>query len=125
MFKSTPQSAQIVIIEDSATVRDMLAHIIRDDGYQVATYTTAVDGLKYLQSSQPPRLILLDRVLPYMSSEEFLEALQTEPRLSAIPVVIISTYLYDEPAPLPYTVGYLEKPIAIDDLMRVVRRYCD
>ncbi|KPL85236.1 response regulator [Herpetosiphon geysericola] len=125
MLKATPQSAQIVIIEDSATVRDMLAHIIRDEGYHVATYTTAVDGLKYLQSSPAPRLILLDRVLPYMSSDEFLQALQAEPSLSAIPVVVISTYLYDEVAPLPYTVGYLEKPIAIDDLMQVVRRYCD
>ena len=121
---ASTQSRDILVVEDSRVVRDMLAHIIQDEGYRVTGCSHAMEALDHLHRSPPPRLILLDLVLPYMQSSEFLQELQRDPRLADIPVVIISSYAYDEPQPLAHTVAYLEKPLDLEQLMGIVRQYC-
>ena len=119
------QSKDILVVEDSPVVRSMLTHIIQDEGYRVASCNTAEEALDYLGSKPVPRLILLDLMLPYMRSDEFLRHKQADASLADVPVVIISSYAYDEPGVIPGTVAYLEKPIDLDALMGLVRRYCD
>ena len=119
------QAKDILVVEDSPVVRSMLTHIIQDEGYRVASCNTAEEALAYLGSKPTPRLILLDLMLPYMRSDEFLQHKQADASLADVPVVIISSYAYDEPGVIPGTVAYLEKPIDLDALMGLVRRYCD
>ncbi|HYF65569.1 MAG TPA: response regulator [Herpetosiphonaceae bacterium] len=119
------QAKDILVVEDSPVVRSMLTHIIQDEGYRVESCNTAEEALDYLGSKPAPRLILLDLMLPYMRSDEFLQHKQADASLAAVPVVIISSYAYDEPGVIPGTVAYLEKPIDLDALMGLVRRYCD
>ncbi len=117
---------QILVVEDSSVVRQMLTRIIQDEGYLVAGCNDAIEALEYLHSTPPPQLILLDLVLPYMGADQFLREKARDPRLATIPVVIISSYPREEAKiSLQGTVAYLQKPIALDTLIQTVQRYCD
>lgn len=124
MTTSNTDTYDILVIEDSPTIRTLITHIIKSEGYRIGSFNLAIDALNHLRRSSLPRLILLDLVLPSMTSEEFLHELELDQRLRDIPVIIISTYTYNDPQPIPHTVAYLEKPIDIDVLMSYVRTYC-
>lgn len=82
---------QILIIEDDAGIRDMLSECLADEGYTILTAVDGRQGLELLRSSaSAPALILLDLAMPVMSGWEFMEAQQRDPRLAAIPLVVLS-----------------------------------
>jgi CheY-like chemotaxis protein len=115
----------ILVIEDSQVIRNILSHIIQDEGYRVESCVNAVEAFDYLHTMPPPRLILLDTMLPFMNADEFLREKQWDPELAHIPVAIISGYAHDNPQAIRHIVGYLEKPIELDKLMALVSEYCD
>ena len=124
MFNADQPTKHILIVEDSTVVRGMMTQIIETEGYTVASAKSAEEALEYLRSAPKPQLILLDLVLPYMRSDEFLRELQNDRDLAVIPVAIISGYAQETPYRIPFTVAYLEKPIDFEQLMDVVRTYC-
>ncbi len=115
----------ILVIEDSLVIRDILTHIIQDEGYRVECCVNAIDAFEYLHTMAPPQLILLDTMMPFMNADEFLREKQWDPVLADIPVAIISGYAHDNPDAIRHIVGYLEKPIELDKLMALVSEYCD
>ncbi len=124
MSNTNQPTKHILIVEDSTVVRGMITNIIETEGYTVASAKSAEEALECLRSALKPQLILLDLVLPYMRSDEFLRELQDDPDLALIPVVIISGYAHETRYRIPFTVAYLEKPIDFDELMKIVRTYC-
>lgn len=116
----------ILLVEDSAVVRNMLMQIIENEGYRVSCATNGVEALELLHKKPPPRLILLDRMMPLMNAEEFLRERRGDPALASIPVIIISSYSQDERSFGLHNIdGYLEKPIDLSTLLDTVRHYCD
>ena len=80
----------------------------------------------YAFRPQVPCLILLDLMMPNMNGWEFCVAQQKDPRLSPIPVVVISARadLDHAVAQIPVA-GHLSKPIDIDRLLHIVWRHCN
>ena len=124
MPTTSPQP--IMVIEDSSVVRNMLSLIISNEGYGVIGCENAIEALEYLRRTAPPRLIFLDMVLSYMTADQFLSEKNRDPRLSEIPVVMISSYPREEARiSLRGTVAFLQKPIDLNQLMATVQRFCD
>jgi CheY-like chemotaxis protein len=77
----------------------------------------------YTLTQQSRWLILLDMNLPQMNGLELLQALSQEPRLAAIPVVVLVSSVQDQ-ARLErkeiQVMGYMMKPIMPDRLMEVI-----
>ena len=123
---SAEASKHILVVEDSSVVRQMLTHIIQNEGYRVDGCHDGLEALELLRSDELPRLILLDLILPFMGADEFLQQKNSDPLLAEIPVAIISSYPREEAnINLRGTVAYLQKPIELDALMQLVQRYCD
>jgi CheY-like chemotaxis protein len=90
----------VLVIEDDDLDAVLLVRALRGAGYApLPVLDRAETALAYLQGAGAssardrvplPALILLDLTLPWMSGLEFLEWIQQEPRLSAIPVVVLS-----------------------------------
>ena len=55
-----------------------------------AGYENGSEGLKFLNDSTLPGLLLLDRMMPIMSGAEFLEILQNNPAHSSTPLVVMT-----------------------------------
>jgi CheY-like chemotaxis protein len=80
----------ILIIEDDDGVGSSIAHLLRDEGYDVAIATNGRVALDRLQRDPLPSLILLDLMMPDMDGIEFRVRQLADARLASIPVIVIS-----------------------------------
>ena len=119
------EAAAILIIEDDDTIRETLADILEYEGYTVSTAPNGSEALTYLQTNPAPHLILLDLMMPEMSGWEMRSQQLQEPKLAAIPVVILSgVHDLRQQATTLASAGYLPKPLDVNRLLATVRRYC-
>ena len=110
--------APVLVVEDHADLREMLAVLLEAEGYTVQTAKNGVEALKCLDHEQPS-LILLDLMMPIMTGEEMLAALKQVHALAAIPVTIVSGH--DGP---PEGAAYLKKPVDFGALLAIVQKTC-
>ena len=122
-----PQPPRILIIDDSADTRELLALHLRNAGYRVMLAEDAV-AAGHCVSECLPDLIICDFEMPFMSGVEFVSALRADATIRDIPVVFITTR--DHATELTgKTFGFplLTKPLLADDLLATVadelRRY--
>ncbi len=83
------QNNSILIVDDNANVRDLLAARLSKRGYDVTTAVNGRDAIANIRQT-PCDLILLDIMMPIMNGYETLEKLQSDPDLRHIPVIILS-----------------------------------
>jgi CheY-like chemotaxis protein len=79
----------VLLIDDDADLREMLAHCLSDAGYEVALARNGLEGLR-LACEHRPSIILLDLMMPRMDGWEFRAAQKQDAALAGIPVVAIS-----------------------------------
>ena len=79
----------ILVVDDEPECREIIAALLTEEGYVVVCAEDGRQALDYMSSSTPG-LILLDLMMPNMSGWEFLERKKQDPRLAAVPVVLIS-----------------------------------
>lgn len=75
--------------------------------------------------AQRPDLILLDLNLPRVSGREVLEIVKADPKLRAIPVVILTTSSAEEDILRSYDLhanAYVTKPVDFESFIEVVRQ---
>jgi len=88
-MKSDRDESIILVVDDEPECREILAALLTEEGYVVVCAEDGRQALDYMSSSTPG-LILLDLMMPNMSGWEFLERQKQDPRLAAVPVVLIS-----------------------------------
>ena len=112
----------VLLVDDDQDLRDSIADLLRQRGYSVATAEDGHAALSIITGNGVPCIVLLDLVMPGMDGWQFLGAVQHNPNLSAIPIVIASAHAKTH-APAG-TVGVLHKPFDFDELFSVVARHC-
>lgn len=80
---------KILIIEDEEILLDLLKNKLESIGYEVYSAVDGEEGLKAIRDLVPD-LILLDIIMPKMGGFEVMEAMQKDPSIKDIPVIIIS-----------------------------------
>jgi signal transduction histidine kinase/DNA-binding response OmpR family regulator len=81
--------AEVLIIEDDPSNRDMLTRLLQKEGLAVVTAENGSAALEQL-AIQRPSLILLDLMMPVMDGFEFLSIISREPQLASIPVIVVT-----------------------------------
>ncbi|TMA20609.1 MAG: response regulator [Deltaproteobacteria bacterium] len=115
----------LLLVEDDADVRDAIAATLRDEGYVVAEAENGRLALEWLQRNGDPCLVLLDLWMPVMSGMELRERMVQDPRLAALPLVVVSAAGDGKArAEEMGAIGYLRKPLDLQDLLATVERYC-
>jgi signal transduction histidine kinase/ActR/RegA family two-component response regulator len=80
---------RVLVVEDDLATRDLLANVLRQNGYVVLEATNGEAGRRVAEREQPD-LILLDLVLPEQAGIETLRALRRQPDTRTIPNVVVS-----------------------------------
>ncbi len=118
-------SNPILVVDDDPDMRLLTTSLLRDAGFSAEEAPDGKAALARLLSDarEEPWLILLDLVMPEMSGWELLQIVQSYPRLSAIPVVVVSGSALDAAeAPLRKPVhAFLPKPVDPAALLARVR----
>lgn len=115
----------VLIIEDETPIRSVIAEILEDEGYSVASAKNGLEALLYLQQQADlPRLILLDLGMPVMTGWEFREHQQRDPALDKIPVIVMSALPnLSQKAAVLKAIDCLDKPVDLDTLLGKVALY--
>jgi signal transduction histidine kinase/CheY-like chemotaxis protein len=112
----------ILVIDDDASVRDLLSRLLEKDGHRVLTAEDGPSGLA-LASESRPDAITLDVVMPGgMDGWEVLRLLKESPATRSIPVIMVSVMAEQEHALALEVEDYLVKPIDIERLGRAIHR---
>jgi two-component system, cell cycle sensor histidine kinase and response regulator CckA len=117
----------VLIVEDEAAVRKVLARVLHRQGYEVLESESFDTALQVYRSRRDDiRLVISDLKMPGRSGHELVaELLADQPGL---PVVLLSAYAESstlgKAAPAPGIV-MVQKPPAFDQLLRIVRAALD
>ncbi len=85
-------SSQILIVDDSKTVRNLLAFILKKEGFNVLSAENGIDGLEKLYSfSDEIDLVLSDINMPRMDGFTFIKTIREQEAYRDLPIVILST----------------------------------
>jgi two-component system response regulator MprA len=118
----TPPLCQILLVEDEHDHREMLRDLLEYEGFCVEVATNGREGLDRLAAlMSPPKLILLDLLMPGMNGWAFLEALQERGTIHEAPVIIITAMTGQS---VPLAAEILKKPIDLPKLIGLARRHC-
>lgn len=109
----------MLIAEDHDDLRDNLRDLLEDEGYDVVVARDGEEALRQLDM-QPASLVVLDLLLPLRNGYEVYDAMQRDPRLENIPVLVTST----DPTRAPPGLPMMEKPVDADAFLRFVAMAC-
>ncbi|HYU31188.1 MAG TPA: sigma-54 dependent transcriptional regulator [Thermoanaerobaculia bacterium] len=115
-------SGRILIVEDRDSLRRMLERALAQEGYEVAAAADAQDGIRRAGESAWD-LVLTDLKLPDGSGIDVLAA--SRRAAPHTPVIVLTGYGTVATAVEAMKLGafdFLEKPVAIDDLYRLIER---
>ena len=121
---SNSSGPRLLLVDDDLALRETVAEVLRDEGYEVVEAENGRVALNLLQSGVSPTLILLDLMMPVMDGSTFCRALRAEPSIAALPVVVISANARAQEQALECGADeYLPKPFDIEALLRIVSRW--
>jgi len=81
----------VLLVDDSAFFRNMLAPVLKAAGYKVRVAPSAQEGLAVLRSGQSFDVVLTDIEMPEMNGFEFAETIRADAHLSAMPIIALSS----------------------------------
>jgi CheY-like chemotaxis protein len=113
----------VLIVEDDADLREMMAQLLTLEGYETATVANGREALEYLHRAAAPDVILLDLMMPVMDGWEFHRQLEADPDLAPVPVIVLSALDQGRATNID-AAAFLKKPLDFDRLLDLVRTYC-
>jgi CheY-like chemotaxis protein len=111
----------ILLAEDDLEIRDVVQDLLEEIGCDVIPARTGRQALDFLVNDprSPPDIVILDLMMPLVTGWQVLEAIQRDPLLAKIPVVILTAATQDRPSGVA---ALLHKPFRIEALLETVQR---
>ena len=111
---------KILVIEDDASMRELLGLHLSRAGHEVKLADDAIAG-GYALLREPFDAVLCDVQMPWLDGLELLTALKAEPRLRQIPVILLTASLQALERPeATRAAACLLKPVLVDELLATV-----
>jgi CheY-like chemotaxis protein len=114
--------ALIVVMEDDAGTRMLIASVLKRDGHEVLTADNGAQGLMLVESRQPD-LVISDVQMPELNGFQMLAALRQNSAISATPVILLTSLQERAHMRIGMTTGaddYITKPFRPGELREAV-----
>ncbi len=116
---------RLLLVDDDPAIRETLADLLNDEGYEVITAVNGRDALTRLRAlGSRPCVILLDLMMPVMSGSEFYDELRHDPVLADIPVIVISADGNARWKVQSMGSEFIAKPVRIETVLTAVEQHC-
>src|SRR5438105_2207191 len=90
-MRPSASAQSVLLVDDSAFFRNMLAPVLKAAGYRVRVVPNAQEGLTALRSGQSFDVVLTDIEMPDMNGFEFAETIRADQHLSSMPIIALSS----------------------------------
>ncbi len=110
---------RLLLAEDNALNRDMLARRLRRRGHEVLEAADGALALELLRTQPPPEVLLLDLDMPQVDGWGVLQILREQGLI--IPTLILSAHSLKDDRRRALELGvsaYLSKPLDFEELLR-------
>ena len=117
-------SKHILIVDDSRTIRNLVAFIMKKEGFTISTAEDGLDGLEKLYASERVDLIISDINMPRMDGFTFIKTVREQDAYRDVPIVVLSTEGQEHDVNLGISLGanlYMVKPAQPDKMVKNVR----
>src|SRR5579863_9231332 len=98
--------AGVLVVEDDDDIRESVALVLEDEGYQVDVAVNGRDALALLARIAPPSVALIDLRMPIMDGVQLIEAMRADPRYRSVRLIAFSAGSTAVPSGVPL----LKKP---------------
>ncbi len=115
---------RVLIVDDDAMVREMLATVLSGEGYEVARARHGAEAVERIAAGWQPAVLLLDIVMPVMDGFEVCAWLAAHVPLRERPRVVIMSATHFGAGEAPEADALVAKPFNIDTLIALVRQQC-
>ncbi len=113
---------RILVVDDDAALRDMLALILSGEGYEVTTAGDGVDAVELLACGMRPAVLLLDLMMPEMGGAAVCEWMTAAIPAAERPRVVILSAGVGPTTSLLGADAALAKPYDVDAVLALLRR---
>jgi two-component system chemotaxis sensor kinase CheA len=90
-MRPSASSQSVLLVDDSAFFRNMLAPVLKAAGYRVRVAPNAQEGLIALRSGQTFDVVLTDIEMPDMNGFEFAETIRSDQHFGTMPIIALSS----------------------------------
>lgn len=115
-------AGKVLIVEDEASIREMLAFTLHRGGYTVIEAGDAREAVQRLADN--PELVLLDWMLPGISGVELARRLRLEEATRHLPIIMLTARGEEESKLKGFEVGiddYVTKPFSTQELLARIK----
>ncbi len=114
----------VMVVDDSVTVRKVTTRFLEREGFDVITAKDGVDAITTLRDHQPD-LMLLDIEMPRMDGFEVAKRVRTMPRISELPIIMITSRTGEKHRQTGLAAGaneYMGKPFQEGQLLNSIQQ---
>ncbi len=117
-------SKQILIVDDSESIREVLAYNLVNAGFEVLTACDGMEALQYFDG-RPIDLLLTDYHMPNLNGLELIGKIRQLASYKFLPILVLTTENQKDiilEARSAGATGWLTKPFSTDKLIQVLRK---
>jgi DNA-binding response OmpR family regulator len=115
----------VMIIEDDLIVARLLGHTLSQRGFTVNLAGDGKAAFETVANQPPPRLVLLDIILPFYDGFEVLDKIRNQKTWQNVPIIMLTSKTQEPSVVRAFNAGaddYITKPFQIEELMARIRR---
>jgi two-component system chemotaxis sensor kinase CheA len=105
---AAPVLRSVLLVDDSAFFRNMLAPVLKAAGYDVATAAGGEDALALIKHGRRFDVILTDIEMPGMNGFDLAQEVRGDPRMADVPVIALSSVISPEAVERGRQVGFYD-----------------
>jgi two-component system chemotaxis response regulator CheY len=117
---------RVMTVDDSKTMRDMVAFTLRGAGFEVSQAEDGKQALGMLAKS-PVDIVITDLNMPVMDGVALIRALRADPKWRAVPILMLTTESDSgkkSEGRNAGATGWIVKPFDPGKLVDIVNRVC-
>lgn len=115
----------VVVVDDSAAIRQSITYVLEQGGYSVTEACDGVDGLNALSKAAAVDLIITDINMPNMDGITFIRKVREDAKYKFTPIIVLTTESQgskmNEGKDAGAT-GWIVKPFSAEKLIAVVKK---
>lgn len=116
----------VLIIEDDDQIAFLLTFMLEREGYTVVGATDGQIAHNIINEIEPPKLILLDVMLPFIDGFDLIKLIRSKTEWSSIPVIMLSAKSQENDIVQALDAGandYVVKPFQPMELLARIKRH--
>ena len=117
---------QVLIIEDDEHIGGLLKFLLERHGFETLMATDGRAAANAIARIDPPRLVLLDVMLPYHDGFELMQMIRRQPGWAEVPVIMLTAKNMERDIVRAFDAGandYIVKPFQPTELLARLKRF--